>query len=68
MTTRRQPPIAIVGIGGLFPGSLDAGQFWNHVLQKTDLITDVPASHWLIEDYYDPDPAAPGRVVRPTSS
>ena len=25
-------------------------------------MTEVPAGHWLIEDYYDPDPALPGKT------
>lgn len=24
-----------------------------------DLITEVPENHWLVDDYYDPDPSAP---------
>ncbi|TKA01725.1 type I polyketide synthase [Actinacidiphila oryziradicis] len=54
----RQVPIAVVGIGALLPGSPDAGEFWRTVVAGRDLITDVPASRWLVEDYYDPDPAA----------
>ena len=34
-----QPKIAIVGIGGLFPGSVDVTAFWNHILRGSDLIT-----------------------------
>ncbi|MEM6296771.1 MAG: beta-ketoacyl synthase N-terminal-like domain-containing protein, partial [Myxococcota bacterium] len=55
-------PIAIVGASALFPGSLDATGFWSNILRGTDLITDVPASHWLIEDYYDPDPSVPDKT------
>jgi acyl transferase domain-containing protein len=51
-------PIAIVGISALTPGANDADGFWRCVLTGQDLITDVPASHWLIDDYYDPDPRA----------
>ena len=29
---------------------------------RCDLITDVPPGHWLIEDYYDPDPSAPDKT------
>ena len=54
-----RPPIAVVGLGALFPGSLNAAAFWRNILEGRDLVTDVPASHWLIEDYYDPDPKAP---------
>jgi malonyl CoA-acyl carrier protein transacylase len=57
-THRQQTPIAVVGVSALFPGSTDARGFWNDILAGKDLITDVPASHWLIDDYYDPDPKA----------
>lgn len=51
-------PIAVVGVGAIFPDSADAKQFWRHIMQGSDLITNVPAGHWLIEDYYDPTPGA----------
>ncbi|WP_221761184.1 type I polyketide synthase [Kibdelosporangium aridum] len=54
----RQQPIAVVGVGALMPGSTDVEGFWRSVLEGRDLITDVPPTHWLVEDYYDPDPAA----------
>ncbi len=57
-----QVPIAIVGVSALFPGSTDAQGFWRDILLGRDLITDVPPSHWLIEDYYDPDPSAPDKT------
>ncbi|WP_437928900.1 SDR family NAD(P)-dependent oxidoreductase [Sorangium sp. So ce291] len=56
------PPIAVVGVSAIFPGSLDAHGFWRDILAGTDLITDVPETHWLIEDYYDPDPSAPDKT------
>ena len=52
-------PIAIVGVGALFPGSVDAAAFWRNIVEGKDLVTEVPSTHWLIEDYYDPDPKAP---------
>jgi acyl transferase domain-containing protein/acyl carrier protein len=55
---RHQLPIAVVGASALFPGSSDARGFWSDILAGRDLITDVPATHWLAEDYYDPDPTA----------
>ncbi len=57
-----RPPIAIVGVSALFPGSVDATGFWRDILAGTDLITDVPETHWLIEDYYDPDQSKPDKV------
>lgn len=59
---RQMAPIAVVGVSALFPGSSDARGFWADILAGRDLITDVPPTHWLIEDYYDPDPAAPDKT------
>jgi acyl transferase domain-containing protein/acyl carrier protein len=56
------PPIAVVGVSALFPGSVDANGFWRDILAGKDLISDVPPSHWLIDDYYDPNPAAPDKT------
>ncbi|MBL8616007.1 MAG: hypothetical protein JNM72_10400, partial [Deltaproteobacteria bacterium] len=61
MSATRQP-IAVVGVSALFPGSTDESGFWRDILAGKDLITDVPAGHWLIEDYYDPDPSAPDKT------
>ncbi|WP_437497262.1 SDR family oxidoreductase [Sorangium sp. So ce1099] len=55
-------PVAIVGASALFPGSTDSVGFWRDILAGRDLITDVPPSHWLVEDYYDPDPSAPDKT------
>jgi acyl transferase domain-containing protein/NADP-dependent 3-hydroxy acid dehydrogenase YdfG len=59
---QQHEPIAIVGVSALFPGSLDHTGFWRDILAGRDLLTDVPASHWLIEDYYDPDPTKPDKT------
>ena len=61
-TSNKRPDIAIVGLGTLFPKSPNATLFWKNILDKKDLISDVPPSHWLIEDYYDPDPATPDKT------
>jgi len=55
---REMVPIAVVGVSALFPGSADARGFWADILAGRDLITDVPSTHWLMEDYYDPEPSA----------
>ena len=62
MTKTNSCPIAIVGVSSLMPGSISADGFWRDILSGKDLITDVPASHWLIEDYYDPDPSKPDKT------
>src|SRR5712691_922818 len=62
-----EPQIAIVGLGGLFPGAADLDQFWANVAAGVDASTDVPRGRWAL----DPDAvlasgtAVPDRV--PTS-
>jgi polyketide-type polyunsaturated fatty acid synthase PfaA len=57
-----QEDIAVIGVSALFPGAVDKDGFWRNILAGNDLITDVPESHWLIADYYDPDPSAPDKT------
>ena len=54
-----QKPIAVVGVGGIFPGALDVRAFWKNILEGADLVTDLPKTHWQAEHYYDPDPKKP---------
>ncbi|MFD4761877.1 SDR family NAD(P)-dependent oxidoreductase [Streptomyces sp. NPDC058439] len=60
--TRGQVPIAVVGVGALVPGATDAAGYWRILTGGRDLITEVPASRWLVADHYDPDPAAPDKT------
>jgi acyl transferase domain-containing protein len=50
-----QHKIAIVGTGTLVPGAVNTKDFWLNILAEKDLIKDVPETHWLVEDYYDPN-------------
>ena len=52
-------PVAIIGMGCLFPRADDLAQFWANIRHRRDAITEVPPSHWRPEDYYDPDPKTP---------
>src|SRR5476649_886885 len=56
------PPVAIVGMSGIFPGSKNAAASWRAIVEGRDLFTDVPPTHWLIEDYLDPDPTVPDKI------
>ncbi|MHB1845443.1 MAG: beta-ketoacyl synthase N-terminal-like domain-containing protein [Deltaproteobacteria bacterium] len=50
-------PIAIVGLGCVFPGAPDAKAFWQNLIQGVDATSEVPEGRW------DPvyfDPARPG--------
>jgi acyl transferase domain-containing protein/NAD(P)-dependent dehydrogenase (short-subunit alcohol dehydrogenase family) len=59
---RTKSRIAVVGTASLFPESIDDRDFWRNILLGKDLITDVPPTHWLAEDYYDTDTGKPGKV------
>ncbi|NKB35885.1 MAG: SDR family NAD(P)-dependent oxidoreductase [Gammaproteobacteria bacterium] len=52
-------PLAIVGIGCLFPKANDAASYWQNIRDGVDAITDIPDSHWKPEDYFNEDPNAP---------
>lgn len=51
-------PIAVVGMGAIFPGAMDLCEYWSNILAGKDEIIDVPESYWKMEDYYDKDPHA----------
>lgn len=59
---RTAPPIAVVGVGAVYPGHLGRDGFWRDILAGRDNITEVPATHWLVDDYYDEDPTAPDKT------
>ena len=56
-------PIAIIGMGLRFPGGAnDPDSFWRLLCDGEDAITEVPADRWDVNEYYDPDPDAPGKM------
>lgn len=55
-------PIAIIGIGCRFPGAKDPQAFWRLLRDGGEAISEVPADRWDAAAFYDPDPAAPGKI------
>jgi acyl transferase domain-containing protein len=55
-------PLAIIGIGCLFPKADGLGAFWANIKNGVDCITDVPATHWRPDDYLGADPKTPDHV------
>ena len=51
--------IAVVGMGCLFPNAPGLKEFWRLIRCGLDGITEVPATHWSVQDYFDPDPRSP---------
>ncbi len=60
--TLQKTPIAVVGQAALFAQAANIEEYWENILNRVDCITEVPASRWRIEDYYDPDPSAPDKT------
>jgi myxalamid-type polyketide synthase MxaD len=55
--------IAIVGIGCRFPGAKNARAFWDLLRDGVDAIGEVPADRFKLDDFFDSDPSAPGKIV-----
>jgi PfaB family protein len=57
-------PIAIVGIGGIFPGSPTLEAYWENVVNGVSAAREVPEGRWSLaaEDAYDPATGAPDKV------
>jgi len=60
----RSEPIAIIGMGCRFPGGATGPvAYWDLLDKGVDAIREVPADRFEISDYYDPDIAAPGKIM-----
>ncbi|NES65605.1 MAG: type I polyketide synthase, partial [Okeania sp. SIO2D1] len=55
-------PIAIIGFGCRFPKSPNPEAFWQLIEQGIDAVAEIPKERWDIEEYYDPDPDATGKM------
>ena len=59
----RSEPIAIVGMACRFPGGAnDPASYWRLLCDGVDAIGPIPPDRWNADDFYDPDPAAPGKM------
>ena len=55
-------PVAVIGIGCLFPGSKDKKGYWQDITNGRDMVREVPPSHFLIDHYFDSDPLVPDKT------
>jgi polyketide synthase PksN len=39
-------PVAIVGLGGVFPGADTPGEFWRNIFEGSDLVSEIPPERW----------------------
>ncbi len=54
---------AIVGYAARFPGAPDADEFWDVLREGRDAVTEVPGDRWDVDEFFDPEPGVPGKVV-----
>ncbi len=59
---RHNEPIAIIGMACRFPLAQDTRALWRLLADGTDAVREFPRARWNIDDYYNPDPDAPGKI------
>lgn len=56
--------VAVIGMACRLPGGIDSPeQFWAALVAGDDLVTEVPADRWDVDEFYDPERGVPGRTV-----
>jgi acyl transferase domain-containing protein/NAD(P)-dependent dehydrogenase (short-subunit alcohol dehydrogenase family) len=55
-------PVAIIGMGCLFPRSTGLKEYWQLLYHGKDAISEIPETHWQPEEYFDSDPNRPDHV------
>lgn len=56
-------PIAIIGMACRFPGAKTLDDYWRVMIDQVDAIREIPKDRWNIEEYFDKDPDAPGKMI-----
>jgi len=60
---KNQTDIAIIGMGCIFPGSVNLKAYWHLLFNGVDAIREIPAdTHWPVENYFDADASRPDHV------
>src|SRR3546814_10536162 len=56
-------PIAIVASACRLPGAGTPEAYWRLLVDGVDAVGAMPETRWDVDAFYDPDPAAPGRMA-----
>ena len=54
---------ALLGYAVRFPGAADADSFWELLADGREAVSVVPRDRWDADEFFDPDPDAPGKMV-----
>jgi acyl transferase domain-containing protein len=64
LRAERTEPVAVIGMACRFPGGCDTPeQFWQLLERGQCAVTKIPVDRWNADEYYDPDPAVPGKMA-----
>jgi myxalamid-type polyketide synthase MxaD len=56
-------PIAVIGLGCRFPGGASEPEaYWRLLRDGVDATREVPNDRWDVDEFYHPDPRAPGKM------
>ena len=55
-------PVAIVGLACRFPQAPDPAAYWRLLSSGVDAISEVPRDRWNLDEVFDADLAAPGKM------
>lgn len=56
-------PIAIIGMACRFPQAPNIAAYWHILRNGLDAVTNIPDSRWNMAELFNPDPAAPGKMI-----
>jgi acyl transferase domain-containing protein/NADPH:quinone reductase-like Zn-dependent oxidoreductase/SAM-dependent methyltransferase len=63
LNQRQSEPIAIVGMACRFPGGANTPEaYWQLLRDGVDAVGEIPSQRWNIDNYYNSDPAVPGKM------
>ncbi len=54
--------IAVIGMDGIFPQSESLEDFWNNLVTKKELVTEIPRERWDWRKYYSEEKDAPNKT------
>ncbi|MBX7432664.1 SDR family NAD(P)-dependent oxidoreductase [Mycobacterium sp. Y57] len=54
---------AVIGYAARFPGADTADEFWTLLRDARDAVSEVPPDRWDIDEFFDTDPDAVGKMV-----
>jgi acyl transferase domain-containing protein/short-subunit dehydrogenase/acyl carrier protein len=57
LTNKINEPVAITGMACILPGNIESpGQLWEALVEKKDLVGDIPGDRWDVKNYFNENP------------